>query len=306
MSACSIQEEQSWRSQLLRLSASESLTNLEDVPIAPARYSMLSIDAKPIGSVLGQPGTLARRISIQRAATVGPRTNVCQVFIKHTHAMRDGMDQANPVYQSVSRSQSLLSTNRIPVLAPRRVERIRMEHDLSNVWTKDLLPYPGMSGTRGERLIQASKNSVMRKLSRASIASGLSKRSTSFASVANSKFGDAPESLSSVTEDEKSNYGSIKSSSAATMRTNQDGALWGTSSSSMAPPGRTSSTNGTLTKATGIEDYAELKKPSSEELTDLINPGLRDDSDKSTKPRWSSRFALIRSLSTEGLKGFRN
>ena len=284
----------------------ESQATLEDFSIAPARYSILSIDAKPIGSVLGQPGTLARRISIQRAATVGPRTNVCQVFIKHTHAMRDGMDQANPTYQSVSRSQSLLSTNRIPVLAPRRVERIRMEHDLSNVWTKDLLPYPGMSGTRGERLIQASKNSVMRKLSRASIASGLTKRSASFASVSNSKFGDAPESLSSVTEDEKLNHGSIKSRSAATMRTNQGGMLGGTVPCNMAPPARTSSAHGTLTRSTRMEYEAELKKISSAELAEYINPRARDDTDKSTRPRWSSRFALIRSLSTEGLKGFRN
>lgn len=306
MSACSIQEEQSWRSQLLRLSAVESQASLEDFLTAPARYPILSIDVKPIGSVLGQPGTLARRISIQRAATVGPRTNVCQVFIKHTHAMRDGMDQTHPVYQSVSRSQSLLSTNRIPVLAPRRVERIRMEHDLANVWTKDLLPYPGMSGSRGERLIQASKNSVMRKLSRASMASGLSKRSTSFASVADSKFGDAPESLSSVTEDQNLVYGSMRSSSAAMTELNQDGTLGRIVSRNMAPPAGTISAHGTLTKATQMEQETEFEKGSSEKLASLINPGVRDDTDKSARPRWSSRFALMRSLSTEGLKGFRS
>jgi hypothetical protein len=68
-------------------------------------------------------------------------------------------------------------------LAPRRAERTRLETALEDVWTKDILPFPGMALRRAENPIRASANSVMRKLSMASIASNFSKRSPSFTSL---------------------------------------------------------------------------------------------------------------------------
>jgi hypothetical protein len=82
------------------------------------------------------------------------------------------------------RSQSLLTTNRIPVLAPSRADRIRLEALLADVWTREILPFPGMTGrARNEHLVRASASSMMRKLSVASIASNFTKRSGSMASL---------------------------------------------------------------------------------------------------------------------------
>lgn len=76
-------------------------------------------------------------------------------------------------------------TNRIPVLATSRGERVRLETMLSDVWTRDALPFPGMfSRPRNEHPIRASASSMMRKLSVVSIASNFSKRSASLASIA--------------------------------------------------------------------------------------------------------------------------
>lgn len=75
-------------------------------------------------------------------------------------------------------------TNRIPVLAPSRADRIRLETLLADVWTREILPYPGMtSRARSEHLVRASASSMMRKLSVASIASNFTKRSGSMASL---------------------------------------------------------------------------------------------------------------------------
>jgi hypothetical protein len=62
---------------------------------------------------------------------------------------------------------------------------------MEDVWTKDVLPFPGMSNRRVENQIRASANSVMRKLSMASIASNFSRRSPSFSSMSNTRSEDS-------------------------------------------------------------------------------------------------------------------
>jgi hypothetical protein len=83
-------------------------------------------------------------------------------------------------------------TNRIPVLAPSRTERIRLEALLSDVWSRDFLPFPGIGGrARNEHLVRASASSMMRKLSVASITSNFTKRSDSMASLQKAKENDS-------------------------------------------------------------------------------------------------------------------
>jgi hypothetical protein len=128
-------------------------------------------------------GTLARRISIHRATAVGRKSPLCQVLIKNTTSLREISQSASST--SMNRSQSLLTTNRIPVLAPPRAERVRLENLLSDVWTREILPFPGMTGRiRSEHLVRASASSMIRKLSVASIANNFTKRSASYVSLA--------------------------------------------------------------------------------------------------------------------------
>jgi hypothetical protein len=111
-----------------------------------------------------------------------------QVIIKNTNAFKETASSA-----SINRSQSLLTTNRIPVLAPSRADRIRLETLLADVWTKEILPFPGMTGrARSEHLVRASASSMMRKLSVASIASNFTKRSGSMASLHKTAEDDEP------------------------------------------------------------------------------------------------------------------
>ncbi|KAI9705989.1 MAG: hypothetical protein M1836_005395 [Candelina mexicana] len=182
LSACSAKEEEEWKTGLLERSAVEGQETFDDRANWQDVFSSMSLNVKPIAKVFGQPGTLARRISVHRATTVGPRSNLCQVIIRDTHTMRDNGEWQPAMSSPIARSQSLLSTNRIPVLAPKRADRVRLENALADVWTRERLPFPGMGARRGDQLI-TSASTLMRKLSMVSITSTFSKRSTSYASL---------------------------------------------------------------------------------------------------------------------------
>lgn len=107
------------------------------------------------------------RQSIQRAATLNSRKQGCQIIIKNTSSMKQREDLPMTISETVGRSQSFLSTYKIPILAPGRADRQRMEQAMAGVWTQDQLPYPGMAGHRRGSLITSATN-VMRRLSRAS------------------------------------------------------------------------------------------------------------------------------------------
>ncbi|KAI1007815.1 hypothetical protein K3495_g425 [Podosphaera aphanis] len=199
MSACSPKEELEWRNRIMARSR-KGRSHTEEWNL----YSFISLPAKPLGTVFGKPGSIARRISVHRATTVGPISGLCQVIIKNTNAFNGA-----PCSATINRSQSLLTTNRTPVLAPSILERTRLETLLVDVWTREILPYPGMAHrARSEHIARVSASSMMRKLSVASIASNFTKRSGSMASMPktaedeDSPRSDKPKSASSITKTE--------------------------------------------------------------------------------------------------------
>ncbi|KAK4451643.1 hypothetical protein QBC34DRAFT_492910 [Podospora aff. communis PSN243] len=179
LTACTPKEEMEWRTRLV----CQHDINSQDL-LQPAAFSFLALNIKSLGTVFRKPGTIARRISIHRATTVGPKSPLCQVILKNTSVMKEAAPSVTAGSQ-INRSQSLLTTTaRVPVLAPSRGDRARLEALLSDVWTRDILPFPGITArSRSEHLVRSSASSVMRKLSVVSIASSFSKRPASLASV---------------------------------------------------------------------------------------------------------------------------
>ncbi|KAI0583704.1 Rho guanyl nucleotide exchange factor [Pyrenophora tritici-repentis] len=190
-SACSSQEEEVWKTQLRERIVYETHDFVEGQPTMQDMYTSISLDLKSLGPVFGHANSLVRRMSVHRAATLGSKSNMSQVIIKNTQSQK--LPDVPPTFSPsmITRSQSHLSTNHVPTLAPRRAERIRLESQLEDVWTKDLLPFPGMSNRRMENQIRASANSVMRKLSMASIASNFSRRSPSLSNTSHSRSEDS-------------------------------------------------------------------------------------------------------------------
>lgn len=100
-------------------------------------------------------------------------------MLKNTQAL--GEHTNTPVVTSrIHRTKSVLTNGHITILSPSRNERSRLENLVRDVWSRELLPFPGMvMRSKSESLVRTSASSVMRKLSVASIASSLSKRSNS-------------------------------------------------------------------------------------------------------------------------------
>ncbi|UKZ77861.1 hypothetical protein TrVFT333_005587 [Trichoderma virens FT-333] len=177
MTACTSKEETEWRARLSRPARDGQGVKSPDV------FSTIHMNIKSLGAIFGKQGTLVRRISIQRATTVGAaKSPLCQVILRNTNVLRDHGGNASATL-AINRSQSLLTTTtRIPVLAPPRGERARLEAILADVWSREVLPFPGMTmKSRSENLVRSSASTVMRKLSVASFASTFTKRSASSA-----------------------------------------------------------------------------------------------------------------------------
>lgn len=141
--------------------------------------TLIPLGCRPVGQVWRhQASKRLRRDCVQRAATVNPKPFVQQVIIKNTTALKNGNVARDDLSPTITRSQSYLSPHNVPVLAPRRAERIRLEASLHDVWTKSMLPYPGMPIRRLDNPLRASAQSVIRKFSMTSLASNFSRRST--------------------------------------------------------------------------------------------------------------------------------
>ena len=183
MVACSAIEGRTWRDRISGRIAVEARHQFGSRTTPTDVISPLANEMRSINKVYSKASDFNRRLSVQRAATLGPNTDLNQVMVKNTQAVEKSFEYPSTSSLPIPRSQSVMTPSHIPVLAPRRSERISLEQALSDVWTKDALPYPGMGLRRPEYNIRASANSVIRKLSMASIASGFSKRSMSYTSI---------------------------------------------------------------------------------------------------------------------------
>ena len=183
MTACSASEENAWKSSIQARIKDEIRGLSDDRHSLFEPLKVLTLNIKPITLIIDHKSEPLKQKPIQRAATVGPATNMNHVMIKNTHVEKNLIDEQSARALAIGRSQSVFSTKHIPTLVPRRIDRVRLEMALSDIWTRDVLPYPGMLSRRSETSIRASANMMMRKLSMASITSGFSKRSISHTSL---------------------------------------------------------------------------------------------------------------------------
>jgi hypothetical protein len=184
LTACSEKEESRWKEHLLKQSRNEQSCLLEDR--CTREFSVTSLALKPLSAVImaGQLHSLMRRSSVNGSLATNSSTECVRLLIKGTQALTQGSHSES---YSLGRSQSVQNPRQIAILAPKRQDRIRMEKSLSDVWTSDILPYPGMPTGRGEHLMRTSAGSFIRRLSSRS---PFTKRSSSLATTTTSKSTD--------------------------------------------------------------------------------------------------------------------
>ena len=193
MTACSGAEAEVWRQHIGARIERQAQAVAEGTSNVFELQSPLLTEMRSVGKAFGKPGSFVRRMSVHRTATVGSTTDLNQVIIKNTQVANEAIDNSSNTSLQIPRSQSVATPSHVQTLAPRRADRVRLEATLSDVWTKDLIPYPGMAPRRSDP-IRASANHVIRKFSMASITSNFSssKRSTSYTSISQSRKEDMP------------------------------------------------------------------------------------------------------------------
>jgi hypothetical protein len=307
LSACSAAEEEQWK---LFIERRKEMSGDEAAGVYPAStepFTSVSPDLKAVGVVFGQAGTLSRRLSVQRAATVGNRTNMYQVIIRNTHKPQDSQHSRDALTASVNRSQSLLTTHKTVVLAPKRNERIRLEYALGDVWTRDKLPYPGMTTSRSGQIIRASAGSLVRKLSLASMHAPFARRSMS---VTTNNHRRSTETLLDVkieSEVDHPKY-SIVDESKALNETQEDGAVAEEQIGSQEPearPERLSLTGVDRlirrgTKKLRRMSMATVDVPTAAEETSSGRVTVEEK--LGGRKRWSNPLGLLKNFSTEGVR----
>lgn len=180
MTACTSKEESVWKQHLEKQASTASQLHSECHDYYHAIRSTVSLDITPTCAATYYAQSQVRDMHTRRG---GVDDLGVQVIIKNTLAVEEDSPPKPTVPQPVKRSHSVLSTSHIPVLSPKRNDRARLETALYDIWTKELLPYPGLPYRRSESAMRVLPHAVMRKISMGSITSTFSKRSASYSTT---------------------------------------------------------------------------------------------------------------------------
>lgn len=99
------------------------------------------------------------------------KLNVQQVVIKKTHYPGSHDDSANEPGSEIERPKTPIRG--LLIITARRIDRIRLEKMIANIYTRDVLPFPGMALGRGDLF---RRSTLIRRLS---FHGGFARRSTS-------------------------------------------------------------------------------------------------------------------------------
>lgn len=159
LSASSASEERYWNTEILRLSAALA-ESAQPRAWAPETHSFSTLPLTPLDQIQYQVSSLARRSCMDSVSTA-PRSQVQHVVIKKTHYPRHVEEPVAQAEGEIERPKTPPEGNFITLVA-RRIDRIRLERLIAEVWPRDLLPTPGMVLGRGDLF---RRRPLMEKLS---------------------------------------------------------------------------------------------------------------------------------------------
>ncbi|XHG01638.1 hypothetical protein AWENTII_005009 [Aspergillus wentii] len=199
LSASSAAEERQWNTEMLKAAAA-----LTDIPkllsLEARRYSFVALDLAPLNRAPHPGRPLARRSSTHSLAASRMKFNLQQhVVIKKTHCpyrFDEAAYQANN--GEMERPKISPSPQSAWVVATKRQDRVRLEKLISEIYTRDVLPFPGLVMKKGDILFRSGE--IMRRLT---TRPGFTRRSSSLTLPNTTPAPDAPllESSGNIKED---------------------------------------------------------------------------------------------------------
>lgn len=203
LSASSALEERGWKTELLKASA-VSPNDLPTLSLEPRKFFVLSLPLVPIDKVDSRSTAVGRRSSVRSSSSPSiVKRQTEQVIIKKTHNPMYDEDVRHFQETGISRSRSVVKEMTPTILSPLRQDRVRLERIIADIFTRDVLPFPGMIMGRADYL---RTQSLMRGLSFRTPFN--SRRSTSISKVTVDSVdsgSDTREANSSVEKDAEGN-----------------------------------------------------------------------------------------------------
>ncbi|KAJ9485938.1 hypothetical protein VN97_g7413 [Penicillium thymicola] len=169
LSASSAVEEKQWNTEILKMCAALAET---DPPRTwePRKHSFLALQLLPLAHVQYTVSSMARRS--MDSTTISRKSRVQHVVIKKTHYPRHTEEPVAQAEGEIERPKTPADRSAL-ILTARRSDRVRLERLISDVYTGDVLPSPGMVLGRGDLFLRGP---LMRGLS---LRPGFTKRSNS-------------------------------------------------------------------------------------------------------------------------------
>ncbi|KAJ5440596.1 hypothetical protein N7491_003002 [Penicillium cf. griseofulvum] len=158
LSASSAVEEKQWNTEILKVSATLVETT-QPRTWEPGKHSFLALQLVPLDHVQYTVFSMARR-SMDLTA-ISRKSHVQHVVIKKTHYPRHTEEPVIQAEGEIERPKTPVDRSALTLTA-RRIDRIRLERLIAEVYTGDLLPSPGMVLGRGDLF---RRGSIMRRLS---------------------------------------------------------------------------------------------------------------------------------------------
>ncbi|OQE01778.1 hypothetical protein PENSOL_c003G02775 [Penicillium solitum] len=169
LSASSAAEEKQWNTEIFKMSAALAETG-QPRTWEPRKHSFLVLQLLPLDHVHYTVSSMARRS--MDSTTISRKSRVQHVVIKKTHYPRHIEEPAARTEGEIERPKTPADRSAL-ILTARRSDRVRLERLISDVYTGDLLPSPGMVLGRGDLFLRGP---LMRGLS---LRPGFTKRSNS-------------------------------------------------------------------------------------------------------------------------------
>ncbi|CAG8905763.1 unnamed protein product [Penicillium egyptiacum] len=170
LSASSAAEEKEWNTQILKVSAA-LVETAQPRTWEPRKHSFLALPLLPLDHVQYTVSSMARRSSMD-STTISRKFRIQHVVIKKTHYPRHTEEPVTQTEGEIERPKTPVDRSALTLTA-RRIDRIRLERLISDVYTSDLLPSPGMVLGRGDLF---RRGPIMRRLT---LRPGITRRSTS-------------------------------------------------------------------------------------------------------------------------------
>lgn len=130
--------------------------------IDPRKFSFVNMLLLPLDRVQYTAASVARRSSMDSLAVLR-KANVQHVIIKKTHCPHTSEEAARPLGGEGEIERPKTPVVRVALtLVAKRIDRIRLERLIADVYTRDVLPLPGMVLGRGDLF---RRGSIMRRFS---------------------------------------------------------------------------------------------------------------------------------------------